>query len=147
MKLKLLSIAALILISAPISAATFITENNSNLDSKCFEHCIETSRIGASVSILWKGANGVPIKVITADVPKDAVLVAESVSQPTTFPTTNNNASQSGGGYSTVATNTYVTTTEIITVITTLTFDNQGNLLSVNVHTVSVKLPAGNMEQ
>lgn len=144
------NLLSIILLSfAVISLNSFSTENTTTSVESCFEHCIETSRVGASISILWKSANGIPVKVISVDLPKDAVLVSQSESNPKHVYSYNNNTfPNNNGGHSTVTSSTYTTTTEIVTVITTLTFDHLGNLLSVNVHTVTVKLPGDHkMEQ
>lgn len=136
----IISALTLLLLATTASATVPVKTISYQPNKECFEHCVEISRIGASVSVLWKGAEGVPVKVITADVPADAVLV-EGLSETPGSYSSGYNTTQSSGVTSSVSHQTYVTETEIVVVITTLVFDSNGNLLSVNVHTTRTAIP------
>ena len=142
MKFKSLLIATAILHSSCAFAANKTDQADIWSTSACSQNCIAVTQVGSSLSILWRGIDGNPVKALSVQLPKDAVLLstAKAISDSSISA-----ASLTGGGTSTTTTTTYTTTTEIVVVVIACIYDAEGNLISVQTSTF--RTPYKNQEK
>lgn len=141
--LKIILCIAFMLLPLVGHTATPVEQSAVSLTGEeCVEQCVEYSRVGAGLVVLWKGKGGQPVKSITVDLPLNAVLISEGASSKSKFSQPKQSlASEKVEGSTLVTQKTYTTKTEIVVIVTTMVYRSDGTLLAVYVNTHHTPLP------